>query len=46
MTLAHWFITTLTTLEALAGVCYFVEGDWRRGIYWLLAAAMSVIITI
>jgi hypothetical protein len=41
-----YFIAALTALETIAGICYFWEGDWRRGTYWVLAAAMSVIITI
>lgn len=46
MKLYIYFIVALTALEALAGVCYYWEGDWRRGTYWMLAAAMSVVITV
>jgi len=46
MKLYIYFIIALTALEFLAGLSYYMEGDWRRGTYWTLAALMSAVITI
>lgn len=42
----YLFPCFLVLLELGAGFVYYCEGDWRRGSYWTLAAAMTVFITL
>jgi hypothetical protein len=35
------FVALLTVLEAGAAVTVLLDGDWKRAIYWSLAALMS-----
>lgn len=30
----------------MASAVYFAVGDWRRGLYWLLASGISVVVTL
>jgi hypothetical protein len=39
------FPIVLTTLDICAGATYFISGDWKRGIYWLAAATLTLCIT-
>lgn len=36
------FPALIIILSALAGIVYLCAGDTRRGLYWLLAAALGV----
>jgi hypothetical protein len=36
------FLALLTFLEAAAGVAVAYDGDWKRAMYWILAALMTV----
>lgn len=37
---------TMVGLSFGAGIVYLVVGDYRRGIYWLLAAAITLTVTV
>lgn len=39
------FPTLIIILSAAAGVVYLLYGDWRRGLYWLLAAGLGACVT-
>lgn len=37
----YLFPTILIILDILAGIVYFIYGDWKKGIYWIAAAILS-----
>lgn len=37
--------TILITIDILSSIPYFVQGDIRRGIYWLAAAVLTTTVT-
>ena len=39
------FPTILMILDIGAGVVWFCNGDWRRGLYWLGAALLTFTVT-
>lgn len=39
------FPTLIIMLSAAAGIVYLLYGDWRRGLYWLLAAGLGGCVT-
>lgn len=43
---ARVFPVILIVLDILACIAYAFEGDWRRTIYWLAAAVLTVSITV
>ena len=43
--LAQVFPLIIIGLSVGAGVVYLYTGDWRRGLYWLFAAALGVCVT-
>lgn len=40
------FPLTIVALMTAASVPYFAEGDWRRGVYWLAAATINLVVTV
>lgn len=36
----------LLTIQVVAGVWYLWNEDWRRGLYWLLASGINLVVTI
>ncbi len=46
MTLEKAFPFVLITLMVIASVPYWMQGDWRRGCYWLCAAAINLVVTL
>ncbi len=40
------FPILLITLDILSSLVYAVYGDWRKCIYWLAAAILSICVTI
>ena len=40
------FPLTIVALMLCAAVPYWFIGDWRRGVYWLAAAAINLVVTI
>jgi hypothetical protein len=36
----------MAALGLMASIAYFAIGDWRRGLYWLLASGISVVVTL
>ena len=40
------FPWTLITLDVLASIAYLAILDWRRGVYWLAAAVLTLMVTI
>ena len=39
------FPALLVLLDLGAAVMYGLEGDWRRGLYWLFAAGLTAVVT-
>jgi hypothetical protein len=39
------FPSVLILLDICASIPYFVIGDWKRGAYWLAAAALTCFLT-
>jgi hypothetical protein len=39
------FPSILVLLDLGAAVSYFVAGDWKRSIYWLAAATLTITVT-
>lgn len=37
--------TTLIIIDILASIPYCVQGDWRKCVYWLAAAALTYTVT-
>ena len=37
--------TILVLLQIAAALAYLAAGDWRRTIYWLAAATITVVVT-
>ncbi len=35
------FPTCLIVLNVAAGIVSFIQGDWKRGIYWFAAAVLN-----
>ena len=40
------FPTILILLDLGASIVYFTQLDWRRGIYWIAAGILTLMITI
>lgn len=40
-----FFPTVMLLLSVSSAIPYFAEGDFRRGIYWLAAAAITACVT-
>lgn len=40
------FIALMVFLQVCASFSYFIFGDWRRGLYWLLAGCISVVVSL
>lgn len=40
------FPYTLILLDLLASGAYFINGDIRRGIYWIAAATLTLTVTL
>lgn len=36
----------IAALMAVAAAPYWLLGDWRRGLYWIAAAVINVVVTI
>jgi hypothetical protein len=41
----YLFPCVIIALSGGAGVVYVLDGDWRKGIYWLAAAVIGVVVT-
>lgn len=41
-----FFPMLLITLDLCASGVYFLQADWRRSIYWLAAAVLTLCVTI
>ncbi len=39
------FPLTLIILDACASVPYFAAGDFKKGIYWIVAAVLNICVT-
>ena len=39
------FPTILIVLDVCAAIVYFINGDTRRGIYWIAAAVLTATVT-
>lgn len=37
--------TALIIIQTFAALPYFIDGDWRKGLYWLFAAGLTVVVT-
>jgi len=37
--------TVLILIDLGASVPYFIQGDWRRGIYWVAAAVLTTTVS-
>lgn len=37
--------TVLIILQAGSSVPYFYNGDWRKGLYWLFATGLTIVVT-
>ena len=40
------FPIILIILDVCASIVYFTNLDWRRGVYWLAAAVLTLMVTI
>ena len=40
------FPTSLIILDVGAAAIYALNGDWRRAVYWLAAATLTVCVTL
>jgi len=39
------FPTVLIVLDVAAAIVYAAHGDWRKAVYWLAAAVLTVTVT-
>jgi len=39
------FPTVLIVLDVAAAIVYAAHGDWRKAVYWLAAAILTVTVT-
>ena len=39
------FPTVLAILDVFAAIPYACSGDWRKTLYWLFAAGLTVVVT-
>ena len=39
------FPAVMVVLQVAACVPYWVQGDWRMGVYWMAAATLTVVVT-
>jgi uncharacterized membrane protein len=39
------FPSILIVLDIGAGLSYFISGNWKMGIYWVCAAALTACVT-
>jgi peptidoglycan/LPS O-acetylase OafA/YrhL len=46
MTLTRILPAIMMVLSLAAAAIYFFTGDWRRGGYWLAAAAITFFVTV
>jgi hypothetical protein len=37
--------TALILIDLGAAIPYFMDGNWRRGVYWLAAACLTFVVT-
>lgn len=37
--------TILILIDLGAAIPYFMDGNWRRGVYWLAAACLTFVVT-
>jgi len=40
------FPTILILLDLVASIVYFTQLDWKRGVYWIAAAVLTLMITL
>jgi hypothetical protein len=40
-----FFPTILIILDIAAALAYIPDGDWRKVIYWMAAAALTTVVT-
>jgi hypothetical protein len=40
-----FFPTLLIVLDVCAAASYLPSGDWRRVVYWLAAATITIVVT-
>ena len=40
------FPYTIAALSLAASISYFITGDWRRGLYWMFACGITVMVTL
>jgi len=40
-----FFPTVLIVLDVCAAAAYLPDGDWRKVVYWLAAAALTYVVT-
>ena len=41
----YLFPSLLILLDLGAALVYAMDGDWRKGVYWLAAAVLTVVVT-
>ncbi len=39
------FPTIMMTLSILSSMMYFIDGDWRKGVYWVAGATLTFTVT-
>lgn len=39
------FPSVLLVLQVCAGLVYVCHGDWRKAVYWVAAAVLTVVVT-
>lgn len=45
MTSEKFLAALMIALEVVTAIPYGIRGDWRRSAYWLLAAAITAVVT-
>ena len=45
ITPAQWLPSLLIVINMLTAVVYLHDGDWRKVVYWLSAAALTFTVT-
>ena len=45
MTKAKYLPTLLIVIDVLAAMPYAIDGDWRKSLYWLFAAGLTITVT-
>ena len=35
----------LITINCVSSAVWFIQGDWRKGVYWLAAAVLNFVVT-